>query len=862
MHGAALSLGSPVTCVRVVLFVGVVVLCSVEINVAVVFMLVLDIIGDLCFFAEMFLQLRTGYYDDGVIVWDRQKIWQRYLHSGWFALDLVTCLPFDLIQIGFLRIIPAVRAPKTLRFFQVLHHYNNIEENTTVSLQFRLLKLLFFTGILGHFGGCLKYIVMLQDPPGTELRDSLDAREQFGKYLQTMYWSVGILTGRDDSGPVENIYDAAYTDIMFFLGILWVAYIIASLESFAHEGNRSSSRFQAKLAYVQQFMFQFQLPAEIQEKVKSYYNYVWNSTLRFDTEGFLATLPDTLRSDVQIQLHGVVQRAAIFQDVDPGFIAFIVHKISTIVTIPKETICQAGMVGDALFFVAEGEVEILVGPKLNNIATLRAGDSFGDYGIFLSDTRTATARSVSYCTLLVLSASDLIKALTLFPASDAAVRAHVEEHRARTAGQERNFLGLGGGGSNKDSKAVKAANTPISKLQKLLQQDKTVVAKVDEHWTLSPTSVAYQRWQMAYFFVMLWLAIMLPFQFGFMATYEHPAVLVIGYVCDAFLLVDLALGFRVRYVHGGAEVTDPVMIRNNYLRTWFVPHVLASIPLDFLMIASGFHAFYRLNRAIRLVHVHTVVLARLKEVTHNELMSLLYLLFNFLWLSHCSASLYFSLTRSEGFQPDLENGHPDFLGWRPTSAVEHGSLLYKYLQSHFYSISLLAGIGRHVYPPTDLDAFLSLFNILTGLFVVSYLIGKVGPLIIRLNASAAGFKAEVDFVTHLLDYRKVTPEVAARVTEYMRHIWTSQKGIDPNVALTGLPSQLRTEIMLHICEEVTQHHTAQTIAPGAFGYAPITLLTIVFLFLFFFRHRCVESDDSQGASLQGFGRFVRSSTGV
>jgi hypothetical protein len=132
----------------------------VELSIDVSINVALDAVSDLCFFVEIFLALRTGFVDNGVLVLDRRRVWQRY-KRGWFLVDLITAVPFDLLQLIFGRVVPAVRIPKLLRILQVVHHYNRIEESmASVSLQFRLCKLLFYTLLLSHFTACVKYIIM------------------------------------------------------------------------------------------------------------------------------------------------------------------------------------------------------------------------------------------------------------------------------------------------------------------------------------------------------------------------------------------------------------------------------------------------------------------------------------------------------------------------------------------------------------------------------------------------------------------------------------------------------------------------------------------------------------------------------
>jgi len=791
----------------------------IELKADVIVMLCFDGISELCFFFEMWRMFRTGYIDDGRVVWNKQLIWQRYRQS-WFLLDLVTCFPLDLVQIPLMTVEPAVRSLKMLRLFQVLHHYALVEEKSPVNLTFRLLKLFAYTFIIAHFIACIKIHVMLHEPEDQPYRESLIPRGEFSRYLQALYWSVGGVTCRDDSGGPESIGDAALSVMIMIIGAVWLAYFIACLEEFTRESDSGSAAFQQRETLLFQFMHQYNLPKDIQDQVKAYQSYLWSSPLRFDTREFMQHLPGSLTNDLYLALNPVVERASIFEGVQRGFLTSLVgHELKARVCVPGEVICEVGQNAEEMWFVADGELEVCVGKQNSTIATLRKGDYFGEYALFLSPhapfLRTSTVRAVSYSTLLVLPAQPLFRALESFPLSETIVRAHVEEDRKKTLLQEATVLGLdddgAGGGTGTSQKSKRKA-----KLQKLINmeanQQPIQQNTSNQAWTISPNSTLYQYWQIALVLVVLWNAIVLPIRFGFVPTLDFPLVLVVDYAGDLFLILDILLRFRLRFVHSGGEVLDTSVISRRYLRGFFVADALASLPLDFGMIALGMTPLVRLNRLIRLLHVHFLVVARMKESKHYEWLSLFYLLFWFLYMGHILASIYYSFTRFEGFTPDHVfnpnlphssiNPGPNFLEWRPATAVRDGGLLFQYLHSMFFALGHLAGVGRHVFPPTDVDVILVIFIQLLGMFVLSYLIGKVGNLIMRLNASAQHVKVESAFIDQVLEYRKVDPELRERVTSYLKHRWSAQRGVDPNDVLSTLPKRLRTDIMMLICEDM------------------------------------------------------------
>lgn len=81
-----------------------------------------------------------------------------------------------------------------------------------------------------------------------------------------------------------------------------------------------------------------------------------------------------------------------------------------------EWILHAGEMGSALYFVAQGEVEVLNEETNQPLATLGAGDLFGEMALILSQPRSASVRTRSACELLQLERSDFKQVMLKFPA--------------------------------------------------------------------------------------------------------------------------------------------------------------------------------------------------------------------------------------------------------------------------------------------------------------------------------------------------------------------------------------------------------------------------------------------------------------
>ncbi|KAJ8607168.1 hypothetical protein CTAYLR_007338 [Chrysophaeum taylorii] len=91
-------------------------------------MFVLNRLVDVVFLVDIFLQFFVAYYDEnlgGILVKSRSLIARRYLR-GWFPIDAVSSLPFDVINLlstgkgGSLNLLKSLRLLRLLKLFRVI----------------------------------------------------------------------------------------------------------------------------------------------------------------------------------------------------------------------------------------------------------------------------------------------------------------------------------------------------------------------------------------------------------------------------------------------------------------------------------------------------------------------------------------------------------------------------------------------------------------------------------------------------------------------------------------------------------------------------------------------------------------------
>ena len=77
-------------------------------------------------------------------------------------------------------------------------------------------------------------------------------------------------------------------------------------------------------------------------------------------------------------------------------------------------------------------------------------------------------------------------------------------------------------------------------------------------------------------------AIMVPYNVAFKnKTSEDVSLLVLDSIVDVIFFIDIVLNFHTTFVGAGGEVvSDPKVIRKNYLKSWFVIDLLSCLPYD------------------------------------------------------------------------------------------------------------------------------------------------------------------------------------------------------------------------------------------------------------------------------------------
>ena len=114
----------------------------------------------------------------------------------------------------------------------------------------------------------------------------------------------------------------------------------------------------------------------------------------------------------------LLKKVPFFTDAPTSDVAQIVARLKPVTVAPGDDIIRQGETGSIMYFIARGVVRVLRrehNGEDNELATLFAGDFFGEIAILRDEPRIATCRAAAACALYELSRAEVEEAVALCP---------------------------------------------------------------------------------------------------------------------------------------------------------------------------------------------------------------------------------------------------------------------------------------------------------------------------------------------------------------------------------------------------------------------------------------------------------------
>ncbi|KAL1454966.1 hypothetical protein WDU94_009093 [Cyamophila willieti] len=158
-------------------------------------------------------------------------------------------------------------------------------------------------------------------------------------------------------------------------------------------------------------------------------------------------------------------------------------------------------------------------------------------------------------------------------------------------------------------------------------------------------------WDWVILCLTFYTAIMVPYNVAFKnKTSEDVSLLVVDSIVDVIFFIDIVLNFHTTFVGPGGEVvSDPKVIRMNYLKSWFVIDLLSCLPYDvfnaFDHDEDGIGSLFSALKVVRLLRLGRVVRKLDRYLEYGAAMLILLLCF-YMLVAHWLACIWYSIGES------------------------------------------------------------------------------------------------------------------------------------------------------------------------------------------------------------------------
>ncbi|KAK3094471.1 hypothetical protein FSP39_002179 [Pinctada imbricata] len=388
-------------------------------------LVIIDLIVDIMFIADILINFRTTYLHNGEVVMDPKKIAINYV-KGWFIIDTFAAIPFDLLIFGSgksdtMTIAGILKLARLLRLLRVLRRIEQFAEYGAAVLM--LLMVAFI--LTGHWLACIFYAIAYMERPHLTYKigwldtlaaqynqpylenDTMSGPSIKSKYITSLYFTFTSLTsiGFGNVAPNTNA-EKIFSIFAMMLGSLLSAAIFGNVSSIVLRLYHSSDDYHEKVQSIKEFINFHHLPKNLATRLKN------PSSMR----GVLKSFPDCLQSDICLHLNkNLLHNCPAFKGASPGCLRALSLKFKTTHAPPGDTLIHPGDILTAIYFMARGSIEIM---KDDIVMAILGKDDI--FGADMKDSDTAGqslyfVRALSYCDINKIELEDLRNILQTYP---------------------------------------------------------------------------------------------------------------------------------------------------------------------------------------------------------------------------------------------------------------------------------------------------------------------------------------------------------------------------------------------------------------------------------------------------------------
>lgn len=383
--------------------------------------IIVALVIDAAFFADIFIVQRTGVLKDGVIKLDHESIsksipkWRLVIYwLSWWPVYLIGIAVNSDLVYNILIFF------KCLRFVR-LYDAQKVIRNTLVYINpfMRMFVSFMFLLLIVHYSACVFWYTGHSEIPETSWITESDLAEKplVLQYFHTVYYiTTTVLTiGYGDLHPYTfpEICVVIFVEI---IGVFFYNFLLSNMVSIVADFSRNT--FVNKYQRIYAAFKARGVSDESLDELVRYYEYVWEKDRdRADFYEVASKMPAGLQKRLALSLHAnVFDRVAGINEADEATLQEIAIALRPRILSPGDFLTRAGRVSSRMYFITEGKVNLL-GPGGNVVNAIDGinGPVLGEASVIRGKEEVNSAVAETYVECFELTKEDYDEITELHP---------------------------------------------------------------------------------------------------------------------------------------------------------------------------------------------------------------------------------------------------------------------------------------------------------------------------------------------------------------------------------------------------------------------------------------------------------------
>ncbi|KAG8570495.1 hypothetical protein GDO81_011291 [Engystomops pustulosus] len=382
--------------------------------------MIVDYTCDTCYLMDIFVfQPRLQFIKGGDIVTDRKETKKNYWKSTKFRLDVASAMPLDLLYIV-LGYKPLFRLNRMLKYRTFFEFNDRLEAVLKRAYIYRVIRTTGYLLFILHLNACIYYWASAYEGIGST-KWVYDGNGNM--YLRCYYFAVRTLITIGGLAEPQTLFEILFQLLNYFSGVFVFSSLIGQMRDVIGAATAGQSHYRASVDKTVAYMNTNKIPKYVQNRVRTWYEYTWDSQGMLDESELLEEMPTKMQLAIAVDVNlSIVENVELFKGCDNQMIHDLLLKLKSIVYLPGDFVCKKGEIGREMYIIKQGAVQVLGGPDDQKVlVTLKAGAVFGEISLLSAgggNRRTANVVAHGFANLFILDKKSLGEILVHYPDSN------------------------------------------------------------------------------------------------------------------------------------------------------------------------------------------------------------------------------------------------------------------------------------------------------------------------------------------------------------------------------------------------------------------------------------------------------------